>query len=51
MYAKSSLAGSSAVAGSGLAMTGFNVLWVLLASFALLGAGLALLRLIPRREG
>jgi hypothetical protein len=27
-----------------------NLVWVLLGAFALLGAGLALLRIIPRRE-
>jgi hypothetical protein len=31
-------------------MTGSNIVWLLLAAFALLGAGLALLRMVPRRE-
>lgn len=52
MYSRSGLLGSgAAIGGSGLASTGFNVVWVLLGAFALLGAGLALLRLIPRHEG
>lgn len=38
-------------AGGGLAATGLNIVWLLLAAFALLGAGMALLRLIPKREG
>jgi len=43
-----------AAAGGGgvaLAATGLNVVWLLLAGFALLGAGLALLRIVPRRQG
>lgn len=43
-------AGSGAIAGSGLAFTGFNVVWLLLAAFALVAAGSAVLRLLPRRE-
>jgi hypothetical protein len=50
MYAKSSVAGVSVVAGSSLAATGVNVLWLCIAGFALVSAGLALLRIIPRRE-
>lgn len=45
------VAGSGAIAGTGLAMTGFNVVWLLLAAFALVAAGGAFLRLVPRREG
>lgn len=44
-------AGSGVVAGTGLAMTGFNVVWLALAAFALVAAGGALLRLVPRRQG
>lgn len=51
MYGKSGLVGGTALGGSGLAYTGVNTLWLVLSAFALLGAGLALLRLIPRREG
>jgi hypothetical protein len=44
------VAGSGVVAGSGLAMTGFNVMWLLLAAFALVAAGGALMRILPRRS-
>lgn len=36
--------------GAGLAATGMNIVWIVLAGFALLGAGMALLRMLPRRE-
>lgn len=42
--------GGIAAGGAGLAATGANVLWLLLGGFALLGAGLALLRIVPRRQ-
>ena len=42
--------GAVAVGGAGLATTGANVMWLVLAAFALIGAGSALLRLIPRYE-
>lgn len=53
MYTHHGAAGATGVAGGGaaLAVTGLNVVWLLLAGFALLGAGLALLRMLPRREG
>jgi len=53
MYTTHGALGATGAAGGGavLALTGLNVLWLLLAGFALLGAGLALLRMIPRREG
>ena len=52
MYSNSAaVAGSGVVAGSGLAMTGLNVMWLLLAAFALVAVGGAFLRLVPRREG
>jgi len=52
MYTAHGTAGVSAAAGGGaaLAATGLNVVWILLAGFALLAGGLALLRMIPRRE-
>jgi hypothetical protein len=50
MYTSSGVAGVTATAGAGLAATGLNIMWLLLAGFALLGAGLALLRIVPRRE-
>lgn len=36
-------------AGGALATTGFNSLWYGLAAFALIAAGAALLRIVPRR--
>lgn len=52
MYSNpAAVAGSGVVAGTGLAMTGLNVMWLLLAAFALVAAGAAFLRLVPRREG
>ena len=53
MYSRNGALGASAGAGAGataLASTGMGVMWALLGAFALLGAGLALLRIIPRRE-
>jgi LPXTG-motif cell wall-anchored protein len=49
MYAKTATIGSAGAASGGLAMTGQNSLWVLLAGFAMLGAGMALMRIVPRR--
>lgn len=49
MYSRASVGGAGAAIG-GLAATGMNVIWLVLAAFALLGAGLALLRILPRRE-
>ncbi len=42
--------GSVAAAGvtGGLAMTGASVLWLVLAGFAILAAGMALARIAPR---
>ena len=52
MYTAHGTAGVTAAGGTAaLAATGLNVVWILLAAFALLGAGLALLRMVPRREG
>ena len=44
--------GLAAGAGSmgALAATGLNIMWLLLAAFALLGAGMAIMRLVPKRE-
>jgi hypothetical protein len=50
MYSSPPMAGTIIVAGGTLASTGLNVLWIPLGGFALLSAGLALLRLVPRRE-
>ena len=47
MYNSAAAAGAGAVGTAGtLAMTGVDVVWILLAAFALLGAGTAILRLI-----
>ncbi len=53
MYSRSAGAvGLGAGAGANmLPFTGFNVLWAILARFALITAGAALLRIAPRREG
>ena len=50
MYNHGGVAGSAAAAGA-LPFTGLNVVWMLLAAFALIAAGSALMRLVPRREG
>ena len=50
MYNHSGVLGAGAATGS-LAFTGFNAIWLVLASFALMTAGTALLRIIPKREG
>ena len=50
MNIKHSVAGSSGVFGSLLAFGGVSFVWLFLGSFALLGAFLATLRLLPRRE-
>lgn len=44
--------GPLATGGGGLALTGMtgNPIWLFLAAFALIALGLALLRLVPRRE-
>ncbi len=53
MYSKSAgVMGLGAGAGANmLPFTGFNILWFILAAFALITAGAALLRIAPRREG
>lgn len=37
--------------GSVLAYTGFNSVWFALAAFALIAAGTALMRIVPRSQG
>lgn len=51
MYGRVGTVGGAAAGGTGLAFTGVGVVGLIPAAVALLGAGLALLRLIPRREG
>jgi hypothetical protein len=43
------VAGTTVAAGA-LATTGLNVMWIVLGGFALLSAGLAIMRLVPRGE-
>ena len=50
MYHSTPIVGAVAAGGS-LALTGASVLWILLGGFALLSAGLALTRIVARREG
>jgi hypothetical protein len=50
MYGTTGIVGTSAIGTGGLAATGMNFSWALLAGFALLGAGLALMRLAPKRR-
>ncbi len=47
MYQKIGAASAVGMTG-GLAFTGVNVLWLLLAGFALLAAGTAMLRILPK---
>lgn len=42
--------GSAAVGGGVLAVTGFNTMWALVAGVTLMVAGLAVLRLVPKRR-
>lgn len=49
MYDKAAVSTGTATIAA-LPMTGFSVLWWILAGFALLMAGGALLRLAPRRQ-
>jgi hypothetical protein len=45
------LAGGSVVAGgTGLAVTGFNSVWMLIAGVTLMVAGLAVMRVVPKRR-
>lgn len=50
MYTSTGALGAGVTAGAGsLAFTGVNIVWLILGAFALLSAGLALLRLAPRQ--
>jgi hypothetical protein len=42
------VAATAAGAGTGLAFTGLNATWDVCVAFALLAAGLAVLRIVPR---
>ncbi len=37
--------------GSVLAYTGFGSMWLALAAFAMIAAGMALMRIVPRKQG
>lgn len=50
MYDKAAISAGTATAAT-LPVTGFDVVWFVLAGFALLMAGGALLRVIPRKQG
>jgi hypothetical protein len=50
MYNHAGVLGTGTAIGS-LPFTGFNSLWLGLAGFALVTAGTAILRIIPKREG
>lgn len=50
MYDKA-LASSGAATMAALPVTGFSMIWFVIAAFALLMAGGALLRIVPRRHG
>ena len=42
--------GGAAVGGAGLALTGMNTMWVLVLGCTLVVAGLAVMRLAPKRR-
>jgi hypothetical protein len=42
--------GGVAVGGGALALTGFNTVWVLVAGLTMLVAGLAVMRMVPKRR-
>ena len=50
MYPTAGAAGGAVVGGAMLPVTGFNLVWFLVAAFTLISAGLAVLRLVPRRR-
>jgi hypothetical protein len=50
MYDKGISALGTTAATSALAFTGADVLWLILGSFALIAAGLAVLRTLPRHQ-
>jgi len=52
MYNSPMVLGTSFAAGSLVALprTGLDVVWLVLAACALIGAGMAVLRIMPRRQ-
>ncbi|HVV74573.1 MAG TPA: hypothetical protein VHC43_00940 [Mycobacteriales bacterium] len=51
MYNHAGVLGVGATTGASLAFTGLPVIWLVLAAFALLSVGTAILRIVPKREG
>lgn len=50
MYNQAGVLGLTTAAGV-LPFTGVNIVWLIVAGFAVVTAGTALLRLVPRRQG
>ena len=51
MYNNGSIVGGGLATGGGvLAATGLNLLWGVLAAFAFIAVGVALMRIIPKRN-
>ncbi len=51
MYNNGSIVGGGvATGGVTLAATGLNILWAVLATFAFIAVGAAVMRIIPKRE-
>jgi hypothetical protein len=52
MYQKAGAVGGAAIGGTGaiLPTTGINLVWLVLAAFTLIATGLAVSRLIPRKN-
>lgn len=48
MYEKAGSVAAAGMTSGGLAFTGLGSLWLILAAFALLAAGAAMLRIAPR---
>jgi hypothetical protein len=50
MYGNATFATPAIAAGAALPFTGLSVVWYVIAGFALLAAGLAVHRVVPRRQ-
>ncbi|WP_170977837.1 hypothetical protein [Blastococcus sp. CCUG 61487] len=51
MYDNPSASLAAGGTGGVLAYTGFGSLWLVLAAFAMIAAGTALMRIVPRKQG
>jgi hypothetical protein len=51
MYDKAIIGAGGAATSGALALTGASVVWTVLAAFAMLAVGTALLRIVPRKQG